>query len=212
MEIINPLLENYLYDLARQQEPFAHPVLREMESYAQEITFPSIGPLVGRLLYQLTLISGAKRILELGSGFGYSAFFFAKATGQDGRIICTDTSLENRTLAYHYLTRAGVDEKVDFRVGNALDIIDHLGGEFDIIFNDIDKHYYPQVAENAIPRLRKGGLLISDNTLWYGKVIGEGNEPSTEGVKEYNRLIFSHPSLISSIIPLRDGVSLSIKI
>lgn len=212
MDITHPLIDSYLQELVLRQEPFWEPVLGEMEKKAEKEGFPIVGPLVGRLLHQLTLISKAKRILELGSGFGYSALWFAKAMGQDGRIICTDISSENRVSAYHFLDRAGVGEKVDFRVGNALEILDHLGGEFDIIFNDIDKYYYPQVAEKAVSRLRKGGLLISDNTLWGGRVAGEGNEPSTRGVKEFNRLIFSNPSLISSIIPLRDGVSLSIKI
>ncbi len=212
MDITHPLIETYLNDLAHHQHPFEDSILRAMEDKAEKEKFPIIGPLVGRLLHQLTLISKPKRILELGSGFGYSALWFAKAMGQDGRIICTDISAENRASAYQYLDRAGVGEKVDFRVGNALEIVDHLGGEFDIIFNDIDKYYYPQVAEKAVSRLRKGGLLISDNTLWGGRVIGGGNEPSTRGVKEFNQLIFSNPSLISSIIPLRDGVSLSIKI
>ncbi len=212
MDITHPLIETYLKDMARLQEPLSDSVLQEMENKAATEEFPIIGPLVGRLLYQLTLISKSKRILELGSGFGYSALWFAKAAGRDGKVICTDSSPANRDWAYHYLDQAGVGERVDFRVGNALDIMDHLGGEFDLIFNDIDKYDYPRVADKAVRRLRKGGLLISDNTLWGGRVTGEGNEPSTLGVKEYNRLIFSNPSLISSIVPLRDGISLSIKL
>lgn len=212
MDIAHSLIETYLKEMARLREPFPDSILHEMESKAEKEAFPIVGPLVGRLLYQLTLISKSKRILELGSGFGYSALWFAKAAGQDGRIICTDNSPANRDWAYHYLDRAGVGERVDFRVGNALDVMDHLGGEFDIIFNDIDKYDYPRVAEKAVRRLRKGGLLISDNTLWGGRVTGKGDEPSTLGVKEYNQLIFSNPLLISSIIPLRDGVSLSIKL
>jgi caffeoyl-CoA O-methyltransferase len=208
MYILNPEIESYIESLT----PLRDEVLLEMEDYARKSDFPIVGPLVGRFLYQLTLISGAERIMELGSGFGYSAFWFAKAIAGSGSVIFTDISSENAALAEQYLKRAGLREKIDIRTGNALDIIDKSEGEFDIIFNDIDKEFYPEVVERASAKLRKGGLFITDNVLWSGRVLGDDPSPSTEGVREFTRLLLSEKGFYTTIIPLRDGLSLSVKL
>ena len=208
MHILNPEIESYIESLTLLRDE----VLLEMEDYAGKNEFPIVGPLVGRFLYQLALISGAERIMELGSGFGYSAFWFAKAIGGSGTVIFTDMSSENAALAENYLERAGLREKVDIRTGNALDIIDKSEGGFDIIFNDIDKEFYPEVVGRAWAKLRKGGLFITDNVLWSGRVLGDDPSPSTEGVREFTRLLLSEKGFYTTIIPLRDGLSLSVKL
>jgi len=208
MHILNTEIESYIESLT----PLRDEVLLEMEDYARKNDFPIVGPLVGRFLYQLALISGAERIMELGSGFGYSAFWFAKAISDSGSVIFTDMSSENSALADKYLKRAGLREKVDIRTGNALDIIDGSEGEFDIIFNDIDKEFYPEVVGRARAKLRQGGLFITDNVLWSGRVLGDDPSPSTEGVREFTRLLLSEKGLYTTIIPLRDGLSLSVKL
>lgn len=208
MDIVNPAIEQYMLNL----DPVTDPILRDMQDYAAPRNFPIVGPLVGRVLYQLALISGARRIFEMGSGFGYSAYWFAQALGPNGEIICTDGSADNARRAMSSFENAGLAAKIRFEVGNALDIIDRVPGEFDIIFNDIDKEYYPEAFRKALPRLRRGGLMITDNVLWSGSVVVEDNRPSTAGVREYNRLIFSNPQVRSSILPIRDGVALSVKI
>lgn len=200
-------LHDYMLDLVEDRNR----VLLEMESYAKEHVFPIIGPLVGRLLSQYTQLIGAKRILELGSGYGYSAIFFSQAASEDAEIICTDTFEENKNIAISYFKRLAITN-IKFIVGDALEVINQLQGEFDIIFNDVDKQQYPQAFKQAIPRLRKGGLLITDNALWYGRVLESIPErESTKGVQEYNKLAFSDPRVFSTIIPMGDGVCVSIK-
>lgn len=208
MHIVNPEIENYIGSLTPSQDE----ILIEMEDHARKIDFPIIGPLVGRFLYQLTLVSGAKKIIELGSGFGYSAFWFAKAVGEGGSIVFTDMSSDNSALAEDFFRRAGLLDRIDIRTGNALDILDETEGGFDIIFNDIDKEFYPQVVCRVSDKLRRGGLFMTDNVLWSGRVLGDDASPSTEGVRQFTRLLLSEKEFYTSIIPIRDGISLSVKL
>ncbi len=207
MDIVNPQLAEYLLNVTPDRDN----VLEDMEEYARARNFPIIGPLVGRALYLLAQTRKAARILELGSGFGYSAYWFAKAIGKGGRVICTDSSPENSEHAEAYFRRGKIAGKVTFLVGDALRIIDDVEGQFDIIFNDIDKHLYPKAFRKAVPRLRKGGLLISDNVLWSGRVLNQKPDADTAGILTYNRLIYSSKELFTTILPLRDGVSVSIR-
>ncbi len=208
LTIVQPDIEQYLNDITPDRDR----VLTEMEVYAQQIGFPIIGPLVGRLLYLLATSTNAKRILELGSGFGYSAYWFAKATGEDARIICTDAKGENAQRAREWFSRGNLNKKIDFRVGDALAVLEAAEGEFDIIFNDIDKRDYPKALTLSIPKLRKGGLFISDNVLWKGRVLRDKPDEATAGILTFNRQLYAMPELFSTIIPLRDGVSVSIKL
>ena len=208
MDIVHPNIVEYMLNVTPDRDH----VLEEMERYALERYFPIIGPLVGRLLYVLAQTVQAERILELGSGFGYSAYWFAKAIGKDGEIICTEIDPNNIQRAEEYLRRGKSSKKVRFLVGNAMELIDQLDGQFDIIFNDIDKHQYPKAFRKAVPRLRKGGLLISDNVLWSGKILDHKPDADTAGILTYNRLIHSSKELFSTIVPLRDGIAISIKL
>ena len=207
MDIINPQIAEYLLNVTPDRDG----VLADMEEYGRARDFPIIGPLVGRMLYILALSFRAGRILELGSGFGYSAYWFAKAVGKAGRVICTDGSPENAEHAGVYFQRGRIASKISFLVGDALKLIDEVDGQFDIIFNDIDKHQYPKAFRKAVPRLRKGGLLISDNVLWSGRVLNQKPDRDTAGILTYNRLIYSSKELFTTVIPLRDGVSVSVK-
>ena len=218
LDILHPSINEYLLDIIPERDA----VLTEMEAYARERRFPIVGPLVGRVLHQLVLLTNPKRIFEMGSGFGYSAYWMAKALREpDASIICTDGSQENADRAAAYLSRGGIAERIDYRVGNALDIIDETEGEFDIIYNDIDKDGYPEAFRKAIPRLRSGGLFITDNMLWMGRVVQDVPEvapeneqwlhEATRGVKELTRLLYSSPDVFTTIIPLRDGISVAVK-
>jgi len=207
MHIVHPDINKYLDSLL----PERHPKLLEMEQFARERDFPIIGPQVGRLLYQYTKLIGAKRIFEMGSGFGYSAFWFALALPDDGKIICTEASQNNADMGEDYLKVAGLHKRTEFRVGDALKILSQTKGPFDIILNDVDKEDYPRVLEMAVPRLRAGGLLISDNTLWKGKVADATPEVTTRAILQYNRIAFSHPQLWTTLLPVRDGVAISLR-
>jgi len=208
MDIVTEPIETYLKQFALIDEP----VIREMEEYGKSKSFPIVGPVVGRLLMQYAKISGARRIFELGSGFGYSAAWFFLATLANGEIICTESSEENIRLGRNYMSRLGAAGVVKFRHGDALKLIRETEGPFDIIFNDIDKQEYPQAFESALPLLKKGGLFITDNVLLKGKVTSSDPDDTTKAVMEYNRMIYNTPGVMSTIIPIRDGVAVSLKI
>ena len=184
-----------------------------MEIYGQEHNFPIVGPTAGSFLHQMVLLTNPKRIFEMGSGFGYSAYWMAKALNDpEAKIICTEGATKNATRATSYFERGGIADKIDFKIGNALEIIEETTGFFDIIYNDIDKHEYPIAFQKAIPRLRKGGMFITDNLIWNGRVMGKDNEPSTVGVRELTRLLYESDQFFTTIVPLRDGLAVAIKL
>ena len=207
MDIIDPAIDLYLHELASP----ADPVLREMELLGAERSFPIVGPQVGRLLQLLASSISARRVIELGSGFGYSAYWFARAVGPEGEVILTEQSAERAAEAEEFLERGGFGDRMHVEVGDALEIIDRVGGDFDIVFNDVDKERYPQVLDKAAAALRPGGLLISDNMLWFGTVLEKNPaEASARGVKELTRLLYESADFQTVLIPLRDGVTVSI--
>ena len=208
MDILNADIEKYLSEVIPDRDA----VLTEMEAYAASRNFPIVGPLVGRLLYVIVKATKAKKILELGSGFGYSAYWFAKAVGQGGSVFCTEKLEENEAKAMEFLKKGRVDNHVRFFLGDALTSIKEIRGTFDIIFNDVDKTQYPQALKVALPKLRKGGLFISDNVLWSGRVLEKKPDAATAGILTFTRMLFSAKDLFTTIIPLRDGVSVSIKL
>ena len=206
-ELVHPRVEEYLETLTPREDP----VLLEMERLGDKLQFPIVGPLVGRLLFQLALCMKAKKIFEMGSGFGYSAFWFAKALSEGGEVIGTEGSLENVSQAKKFFKKGGIEKRVKMEIGNALEIIDRTPGPFDIVFIDIDKQDYPAAFQRALPKLRRGGLLIADNVLWFGRVITGDRDATTEGIREFTRLIYNTKDLLTTVMPLRDGVSISIK-
>lgn len=207
MDIVHPEIEKYLWNSIPERDA----ILTEMEKFAEERDFPIVGPLVGRLFHLLTVGTKAKRILELGSGFGYSAYWFAKGVGKDGKVILTEKDAENVRMAEQYFRKGGLLDRVEILQGDALKVIEKLNGSFDIIFNDIDKKEYPKGFRKAIPLLRKGGLFLADNVLWHGKILDARPDAATAGILTFNRLIFSK-EVFTTILPLRDGVSISLKL
>jgi predicted O-methyltransferase YrrM len=209
--IVYEPVEKYIYELLPPSEP---PVLREMEAQAAKRDIPIVGPAVARMLYLLAQISGAKRVFEAGSAIGYSTIWWAMAVGDGGRVTYTDGNLKNAEEARGYFEKAPVGKRIDVRVGDALEILsEEKPGSFDIIFNDVDKEDYPRVFKLAVPRLKPGGLFITDNVLWSGRVTMTKNaEPTTTAIQEFNRLLFGSKELFASIIPLRDGVAVARKI
>lgn len=207
MDVVHPELDSYLHSIT----PPRHEVLREMEAVGKERNFPIIGPLVGRILFQYAKLVRPARILELGSGYGYSAFWWSLATPPETRIYCTEGSADNIRKGKEYLARGGFAGKVEYFQGDALESMESIPGEFDIVFMDIDKHQYPEGFRKAFPRLRRGGLFITDNSLWSGRMVEGDKSPATLGVVEYNRLIYETPGAFSTILPVRDGVAVTLK-
>lgn len=208
MNFPNESIIEYLHDLTVVENP----VYREMEQYGIENDFPIIGPVVGQLLMLLAKIVNAKRILELGSGFGYSAAWFFRALPEDGEIICTDRSEENISRGSDYFKSIGASNNIRYIKGDALESMDNTEGLFDIIFMDIDKKEYPRAYDKILPRLRQGGLMIADNTLWQGKVVEPDPDETTKAVQVFNKMIFGKKEVVTMIIPIRDGVSVSVKL
>ncbi len=212
MDIVDPRIEDYLRELLGGD----HPEAEAMEAEAEERDFPIVGRAVGVTLEVLARAVGARRVLEMGSGYGYSAYWFARAVGPGGEVLMTEGDPENQLKAMDYLGRAGLADRVASHVGNALDIIDRLDGLFDVVFCDIDKGDYPEAWRKASERIRVGGLYLCDNVLWSGRVVtGEDREgtPSgwTEAVREHNRAIASDERYRSTIVPTRDGVMVAIR-
>jgi caffeoyl-CoA O-methyltransferase len=203
-------VEKYLYDLLPPSEPA---VLREMEAQAKQRDIPIVGPAVARLLSLVAQISGAKRVFEAGSAIGYSTIWWALAVGESGRVTYTDGDPKNAEEAKGYFQQAGVTKRIDVHVGDALEILsEEKPGSLDIIFNDVDKEDYPRVFKLAVPRLKPGGLFITDNVLWSGRVAESDPDERTRAIQEFNRLLFGSKELFPSIIPLRDGVAVARKL
>ncbi len=207
--VIDPDTAEYLSRWVRHHDP----VLSEMESYAGANDFPIIGPLAGAYLYQLARMVNAKRVFELGSGYGYSAYYFLKAVGTTGIVHCTELAKQNIDLAREFLTRADLWDRATFHQQDALSALEKIGGSWDVIFSDIHKKQYPETIELAYRHLRPGGLFISDNVLWSGRILDgkDDGTPDTAAIKEFTRRLFAHDGFITTILPIRDGIAVAMR-
>ncbi len=215
MDITNPRVESYIQGLlARHDEP----VLLEMEAEAKQRGFPIVGRMVGVVIEILARSIGAKRVFELGSGYGYSAYWFSRAVGPGGEVQLTDGDADNEPKALDYLGRAGLSRPIQYHVGEAVETLNAAEGTFDIVYNDIDKGDYPKAWLASRGRIRPGGLFICDNTLWSGRVTGATEEEEdrrpewTAAIDEMNRAVAADPGYLSSILPIRDGVMVALRL
>src|SRR5213593_2975094 len=206
--ITTAAVEDYIYSILPPRDE----VLAEMEAEAAKHKVPIVGPAVGRLLYQLALMTNAKTVFEMGSAIGYSTIWWARAIAHGGRVIYTDGDSNNAARARKYFERAEVSDRITLKTGDALELLSEERQQFDIIFNDVDKEDYPRVFRIAVPKLRKGGLFITDNVLWSGKVAQRNpTEKSTKAILEFNKLLYNSLDLFTTILPIRDGVAVAIK-
>jgi predicted O-methyltransferase YrrM len=194
--------------------PPRHPELAKMEAYAKQQGFPIIGPVVGQLCYQLARMIGARRVFELGSGFGYSTAFFARAVQESGggvvHHVVWDEPMSKQ--ARGHLEAMGLTDVVQYHVGEAIETLRSVDGPFDLVFNDIDKHAYPASLPVIESKLRPGGVLVVDNMLWSGRIFDRSDTSAdTEGVRELTRLLTTSPVWTTSVLPIRDGVIVAIK-
>ena len=204
-DLLSPQVRDYLDGLV----PARPPELERMEAYAREHGFPIIGPACGHLCYQLARTIGARHVFELGSGYGYSTAFFARAVRDNGggavHHVVWDEVLSRR--ARRHLDALGYGDLVRYHVGEAVQALQASAGPFDVIFNDIDKEGYPAALPAIEAKLRPGGLLIVDNMLWGGRIFDAADRSAaTEGVRALTRALASRPSWISSLMPIRDGM------
>ncbi|MCS7208163.1 MAG: O-methyltransferase [Fimbriimonadales bacterium] len=210
-ELYHPQLSVYLESLV----PARPAVLQAMEAHAKATNFPIVGPVVGQFFYLLTRLTGATRVFELGSGFGYSTAWFALAVRENGggevHHVVWDAGLSQQ--ARDYLGRMGLLEVVRFHVGEAVQTLQQIGGEYDLIFCDIDKEGYPASLPVVKRHLRIGGVALYDNMLWSGRIWDEADaSAATQGIRELTRLIAADGDFACSLLPLRDGVLMAVRL
>jgi len=201
-------VDDYLYSMLPKRDE----VLAEMEDYASKHDIPIVGPAVARVLQQLALLIDAKTVFELGSAIGYSTIWWARAVGEQGRVIYTDGDPKNAERARGYFDRAGISKRVRLHTGDALEVLSEQTQQFDVIFNDVDKEDYPRVLRLVAPRLRKGGLFVTDNVLWSGRVTEKNPKTAqTKAILEFNRELYKSADFFTTILPIRDGLAVAWK-
>ncbi len=205
IKITDPEIEGYILSLTLETDEH----ILEMEKIAKKNNFPIVNRLVGRLLFILAKIKNPKLVVELGSGFGYSAYWFARAI-TEGTVVLTDYKEKNIEYAGKTFRKAGLLDRVVMRLGEAIEIAKEYRG-IDILFIDIEKHQYLSAIKTLLPHLNENALVIADNALWYGKVLQETTDRQTMGIKEFNEFMFNHKDFFTTIIPIRDGVLVAYK-
>ena len=212
--VTDPEIEEYLLRLVPGREG----VLADMEAHADREGIPIIGPVEGQFLYTLALATRSRDILDVGTAIGYSALWLGLAARQhEGRVVTIEKDEARAAWAEAYFRQADMSGVCAVRRGDALTLMNGMEESFDLIFLDILTQFdHPDTAlkmlELSIRRLRPGGLLLSDNALRSGEVLNPHNaRPSTQGIAAFNQAIANHPRLTTTIIPLRDGVSISVK-
>ncbi len=207
LPVVHPEIESYMRTLVSLTDD---PALLEMEAFAKQQNFPIVNRLTGIFLATQAKMIQARRVFEFGSGYGYSAYWFAKAVGAEGQVICSDINPANRVVAERYLAGTGFWQRLNFQIGKAQDIFLSTEGMFDICYNDVDKEAYPEIWQMAKHRIRPGGLYIADNVLWSGRVITQNDvgaiSGATKAIIKHNQMIFDDAEFETFINPTRDGV------
>lgn len=209
-EINYDALQTYLTSLVPPREP----ELQKMEDYAEKNNFPALGPVCGYYCYQLARMIRATSVFELGSGYGYSTAWFAKAVRENGGGIVHHTVWDDKlsSMAKMHLSSLGLDDLVEYHNAEAVETLRQTAGTFDIIFNDIDKEGYPDSLPVIKRKLRSGGLLIIDNMIWHGQILDpDDHEKSTEAIRRFTRDVTTDPDWIVSLTPIRDGMIVAYK-
>jgi len=206
--ITDPAVDKYMLDILPERDS----VLQEMEEQARQRNIPIVGPAVARVLYQYARLIGARKVFELGSAIGYSTIWWARAVGEGGEVFYTDGDQAKADEARGYFLRSAVANTIKIQVGDALEFLSEQKQEFDVIFNDVDKDDYPRVLRLVATRLRKGGLFITDNVLWSGRVTQEKPaEATTRAIQEFNKRLYAMQEFFTTILPLRDGLAVAVK-
>jgi caffeoyl-CoA O-methyltransferase len=208
----DPLFSDSLRTYLDTLVPARHPELVRMEAYAREHDFPIIGPASGQCCYVLARLAGARRIFELGSGYGYSTAWFARAVSENGggevHHVVWDQDLSDR--ARKHLAALGLDGVVRYHVSEAVETLRGTSGQWDVIFMDIDKKGYPAAVPLIAERLRQGGILIVDNMLWSGRVFDSADRSEeTVAIRKATERLTRGDEWISTLVPIRDGLLVS---
>jgi caffeoyl-CoA O-methyltransferase len=205
--IVNEDVERYAHEHTTPDPEF----FRRLEEETRAISdWPQmmVGPLEGQLLGWLVWLYAARRVLEIGTFTGYSSISMALNLPEGGRIVSLDVNEETTAVARRYAGEAGVDDRIDYRVGPALVALEALDGPFDFVFIDADKENYVNYYEAVLPKLSERGFIIADNVLWSGRVVEEGGDESTKAIKAFNDHIAADERVESLMLTVRDGMTL----
>lgn len=211
--IVPDAVERYLASLNRQNDALLH----DLAAQGRAEKLPLIDAEVGALLTVVARATGARRILEIGTAIGYSGIWLARALPEGGVLLTIDADADRARRARENFARAGLSARVNVLVGDAAAIVPSLDGPFDLIYQDGPKQLYLPLLDRLIHLLRPGGLLVTDNVLWDGEVVPgfiahpRRDDATTRLIAEYNEQLVGRPELVTSIVPLRDGVALSVK-
>jgi predicted O-methyltransferase YrrM len=211
MDILNPQVTEYLTNLI----PPRHPEMQKMEAYAEKNNFPIIGPICGHMCYRIARGSSARRVFELGSGYGYSTAWFARGVSENGggevHHVVWDEKLSE--MAHQHLDKMGYQDIVRYTVGEAIQALSAAPGSFDLIFMDIDKQDYPKALPIIETKLKAGGTLLVDNMLWSGRIFDEKDtSPETQAIRELTGMVMNNDRWVGSVIPIRDGLLIANKL
>lgn len=203
--IVHPEVTAYLSQLAGAEDP----LVDALEAYAVERRFPLVGRASGRVLALLTRLIGGRRVFEFGSGFGFSAYYFASAVGAGGEVVGSERDPWELDAFARLYAGHPLAERIRIHNGDAFEIFDATPGLFDVVFLDLHKLGYPEALRRAVPRVRPGGLILADNVLWGGRTARGAEDPDTAALIAYNQAIMTDPRLESVILPVGDGLAVS---
>jgi len=203
--ITHPDVEKYLYELLPPRDP----LLERLEAEARERDIPIVGPLVGGLLALLVRLTRAKKVLEIGTAIGYSTIWLARAC--PGRVVTIEYNKAIAQEAQRNISEAGLSRRVRVLVGDGMDLVPTLRTKFDFLFLDAEKHQYRALLDLALPKMKRGALIVTDNVLWSGRVAQSDPDETTQAIREFNEYVHKHPALETVIVPVRDGLALSRK-
>ena len=208
----------------RATAPEPDETLVEMDRYARQEGFPHVGAAVGGFCRLLARMTGAKRVFEFGSGYGYSAYWLAGALPADGEIVLTEVDADELDLAREFLTRGGFDEVASFELGDALETVERYDGPFEVVLIDHEKHRYLEAFEAIESAIPVGGVVVADNAMQAGIIdfdtlleIQEGRQPDsvdehTQGIADYLERVRTHPEFETAVVPLGEGIAVSVRV
>jgi predicted O-methyltransferase YrrM len=201
-------LDKYILEHIDEEDPVLKELDRETHLKVLGARMLS-GNLQGQLLTMLSKIIQPERVLEVGTFTGYSAICLAKGLAENGKLITIEADDELEFLAKKYFEKAGLADKIELRIGPALEIIPEINETFDLVFLDADKREYTDYFYLIFDKLKSGGIILADNTLWNGKVLKSpaAEDHQTKGIIEFNKLIKNEKRIEKIILPLRDGMT-----
>lgn len=204
-----PELDAYLAGLFWPEDGLLTELGRDIAARGPQI---QVSPEEGRLLALLVTATGARRVLEVGTLFGYSGVWMARALPAGGRLDTLERSPVHAQAARQWFERAGLGDRVTVHEAAALEVLPGLSPGYDLAFLDAAKSEYPAYLDHCLRLVRRGGLILADNVFWDGRVVrtGDGDDPDLRGIRDFNARIAADPRLSSTVLPVGDGLSVSV--